>query len=519
MKPIKIVQQQHYDVAPIGAKYINSIRANSYEYKSALAELIDNSQDAGANQVIIDFLAGSKKNKMESIIVADDGSGMTFDELKNSFSLGADRSYDKNGNGKFGMGGTNGCLSMAAIKVTVSKKNGEYNIRKYDLEEVNERDAWGSFIMPNDSEDGEYFISLLDEYLGRMNSKSGSLVFLTDLDRMSNINIKQVSGVLKKQYGKTYYHALYMEALSITVDGETVSYTDPLLWNHELTIQLVDTWIVKPTKYSSGIKLKAVSLYDHPAQTIRNKLSASGGYIFRNHRLIESGIFGGSKWPGLWDQTQNKRDIRWALYFCENSDSVMNLSNSKDSVSPNTDLVDTVVQHLIVWAKHYADIRDNRDKSQTAEESKKDLDLLAAAASVVLKDSSESVQEDDIQKERSGTKKVSVKLAKPKRGVDVIEQECGKYKMPLILELHPDESSDFKHIAKINLENEFIQQYYNNKSAETKEACRTLLLSTAWALYQEKLETISDSICTETLDNVESKISENMRKLTRRQNL
>ena len=513
-----------YQISPIGAKYIRGIRSSNYKYKTALAEQIDNSQDANATEVRIDFVE-EKKNKMKSIIIVDNGDGMSYDQLKNSFCLGADRKYSKNDNGKFGMGGTNGALSMCAVKVTVTKQAGEYNIRKYDLDEVNVRDAWGSSPVATSTEYGTFFINLLDGYLSKTKSDSGTLIFMTNLDRMKNKSVTQVANVLKKQYGKTYYGALYTESLKIFINNTEVLYTDPLMWDHENTTRLIDECVVKPENGHTGIWLKAVSLYDHPSFKIQGKLGTSGGYVFRNNRLIESGIFKSSNWEGLWGISMDKRDIRWALYFQEDSDDMMNLSNSKDSVSPPADLVSRVSQSLLPWAKHYADLRNSRDKTQDKEESEKDLVALASMVTDLgLDESSNSSGEP----RGEYSKKVETSIVKDdvdinytttKEGMQVVEESCGKYHGPLIIESHPDPRSEFKTIVKINIDNEFIMNHYNNKNAETKDAVRILLLSNGFSLYNERIKQVSDDLCAEVLENVESGFIDNLRRITRRQSL
>lgn len=507
-----------YEISTIGWKYIKGIRSSNYEYKTSLAEQIDNSEDAGATEVRVDFVE-EKKNKMDSIIIVDNGHGMSYGELKNSFSLGADGDYSKNANGKFGMGGTNGSLALAKVKVTVTKNNGEYNIRKYDLEEVKSRDTWGSFPISPDGEYGSYFTNLLDKYLKKMKSSTGTLIFLTDLDRMTNKNIGKVSQTLVSHYGKTYYASIYTESLKIFVNNIEVSYTDPLKWRDETTIQLIDDYIIKPQDGNSGIRIKAVSMYNAP--TTRGNFQASGGYIFRNNRLIESGIFKNSKWPHLWERTQNKRDIRWAIFFHEDSDDLMSVSNSKDSVNPPEDFVSRVSDFLLPHAKHYADLRDNRDKSQDPIQSKEDLDKLSTMADTILKDNTQSNPSETIgkSKDSESPNDPTYNTTPQKKGLSVSEAPCGKYLGPMVIELDLDPDSQYKHSVKINTNNDFIKNHYNNKSSETKEALRILLLSTSWSLYSEKLRAISDELCELTIDNVEEKFIGNLRRLTRKHDL
>ncbi|NKF31452.1 hypothetical protein HER21_33985, partial [Pseudomonas sp. BGM005] len=58
---------------------------------SALADLIDNSIDAGAGKISIMFVV--KDSRIRSIRVADDGCGMTASQLADAMTIGRRREY------------------------------------------------------------------------------------------------------------------------------------------------------------------------------------------------------------------------------------------------------------------------------------------------------------------------------------------------------------------------------------------------------------------------------------------
>lgn len=113
-------------------------------------------------------------------------------------------------------------------------------------------------------------------------------------------------------------------------------------------------------------------------------------------------------------------------------------------------------------------------------------------------------------------------VSKPKHGFEIVDEPCSKYNLPILIELNSNDNSSFKYVIKINTDNEFIRNHYNNKSAETKDSTRMLLISIGWSLYYERLQSLNGE-CSDTLreafDNIESRFADNLRRLTGRQSL
>lgn len=80
---------------------------------SALADLIDNSIDAGAASVSIMFVV--KDAMIRSIRIADDGCGMTAPQLADAMTIGRRRQYESMSLGRFGVGLKGASLSQARV--------------------------------------------------------------------------------------------------------------------------------------------------------------------------------------------------------------------------------------------------------------------------------------------------------------------------------------------------------------------------------------------------------------------
>lgn len=80
---------------------------------SALADLVDNSIDAGATSVSIMFVV--KDSMIRSIRIADDGCGMTAHQLAEAMTIGRRRQYGPTSLGHFGVGLKGASLSQARV--------------------------------------------------------------------------------------------------------------------------------------------------------------------------------------------------------------------------------------------------------------------------------------------------------------------------------------------------------------------------------------------------------------------
>lgn len=74
----------------------------NHTMEAALAELVDNSVDAGARHVLIRFVRDG--GRLIRLLVIDDGSGMTEERIDVAMTVGGSRTYDDREIGRFGLG-------------------------------------------------------------------------------------------------------------------------------------------------------------------------------------------------------------------------------------------------------------------------------------------------------------------------------------------------------------------------------------------------------------------------------
>ncbi|MDS0223457.1 ATP-binding protein [Haloarcula sp. S1AR25-5A] len=118
MSQQETIQDYHF---ASGSQFLESIRSSGYKNVArALAELVDNSIQAGASDV--DILVSEKEvtpnkytvNRVNEIAVLDDGEGMDSDLLRRALRLGDGTHFDdQSGIGKFGVGLPQASVSQA----------------------------------------------------------------------------------------------------------------------------------------------------------------------------------------------------------------------------------------------------------------------------------------------------------------------------------------------------------------------------------------------------------------------
>lgn len=94
----------------------------NYPLEAAVADLVDNSIDAGASSVLVRFVR--RGSRLSSLCVVDDGRGMSETQLKDAMALGKRREYKKKDLGHFGLGLKAASLGQAQDLIVVSRAAG-----------------------------------------------------------------------------------------------------------------------------------------------------------------------------------------------------------------------------------------------------------------------------------------------------------------------------------------------------------------------------------------------------------
>ncbi|GAA2229038.1 hypothetical protein GCM10010232_14010 [Streptomyces amakusaensis] len=141
---------------PPDARYMEALSSQGYGFEVAIADLVDNSVDAGAKDVVIHFLRDG--DQLVSLLVVDDGKGMDEEALDVAMTVGGRRDYASDALGMFGTGLKSASLSQAsAVTVVSTTKRTRTAGRRWQMER-----AVAGFQC--DIVDPDYAQTLIDRY-------------------------------------------------------------------------------------------------------------------------------------------------------------------------------------------------------------------------------------------------------------------------------------------------------------------------------------------------------------------
>ena len=128
-------------VLPSARRLMESLRDIGYDLPSAIADLVDNSIDAGARNVSIDIVADRDDSWIR---IADDGIGMSSAELDEAMRYGSTCAYGERALGHFGLGLKTGSLSQCRRLTVASRRHerGRIQARRWDLDTIARSDRW-----------------------------------------------------------------------------------------------------------------------------------------------------------------------------------------------------------------------------------------------------------------------------------------------------------------------------------------------------------------------------------------
>jgi len=377
--------------------------ALNYNLEQVVADLVDNSIDAGANNVWVIYNEEEYNNHNSFFVaVIDDGKGIPDDKISSVMDFGAPRDYDELELGKFGVGMKSSSLSQAREVTLLSKVNsGPINLRRLSSEVVMELDRWTLIPKLRDHMDTDA-ISIVKSELAGMDS--GSAVVLEDMHKLKHRigdndhkeeylsleygHIRDYLGLVFERYiegtmlkrsdgreehrqvnlffnGKTDAHKIEpldpfrrdMEDGSVT---GTLSRVFPLTLDDGQKIHNIEMKIwITPNDKDRGDK------YDKRmdrAARFSGISELQGIYVYRNERLID---FPG--WKKILKHDPHMTCLRWELHFPPSLDDVFQLDPSKREIQlprPLFDQFTKISRTSYKWHQDDAKAQNHRARAR-----------------------------------------------------------------------------------------------------------------------------------------------------------
>jgi hypothetical protein len=291
-------------------------------------ELIDNSIDAGANNIKISYEITDADKNLMVIRVSDNGRGMNLDELSEALVLGSRVNRSKGSLGHFGVGLIVSAFNLGReLKVYSRTKESPAKYSSLSLEEMKRTDNWvknyGSVL----GEDLELF----NNYVG----ETGTLVEIS-LNRELPKNLISVIKSLPEDIARKYYKLLKGDiSIDVLVNNnyKTVSQgIDPfnesvssLMFNEEVSLPVV---IPGESKKEVPIKVKGYLLKEDSPSSLPISLNNQGIFVYRNGREIYKGGF-----MGIICQHNEFNRFRIDLSIDEKGQEAIRIASNKTNAS------------------------------------------------------------------------------------------------------------------------------------------------------------------------------------------
>ena len=360
------------ELIPSAKRLIGSLRDLGYEFSAAVADLIDNSINAGVDEEYIDVEFDGDHSRVR---IADNGTGMSRDQLQEAMRYGSERDYSEGDLGKFGLGLKTASLSQCR-KLTVVSKTGGDEIAAFcwDLDHVIKTNRW-ELVVPREKE--------MERILGgHLTDTCGTVAYWQFLDRMlgqkhpygeaSRKRLLRMCRELEEHVTMVFHRFIAGEVpgrrLKIRLNDNLLKPWDPfardqketksldpityhLIHEDEMGDVVLRPYILPPQDRFQP--LDAFELASGPKKWNQQQ----GFYIYRGDRLIQSG-----GWCGLRAADEHTKLARISLDFSPGLDEAFNINVAKMRVVLPEEIredISTAVEGIVRKAR---DIYDKKDR-------------------------------------------------------------------------------------------------------------------------------------------------------------
>lgn len=329
-----------HEVVPSARRLIRSLRNMGYDFAAAVADLVDNSIEAGATKVWIDV---EFKGDQSLVRIADNGLGMSATELREAMRFGSERDYDYEEDlGKFGLGLKTASLSQCQrLSVATRTKKGGASSYCWDLKHIEKTNKWEIFV-PSDKE-------LKIIYGRHAQSHIGTVVVWEDLDQIlgykhpydepAKRRLATMCRELENHLSMVFHRFLQREVsgrqLTIFLNENELIPWDPFSRSEPKTKELEPTIFRLEHEGAAGRVTLQPYILPHQndfsskeaffkASGPQNWNQQQGFYIYRANRMIQSG-----GWSRLRTADEHTKLARVSLSFSPHLDEAFKINVAK----------------------------------------------------------------------------------------------------------------------------------------------------------------------------------------------
>lgn len=322
------------ETPPEASAMINTFRAFGYNLRTAIADIIDNSISAKAENIWIEY---KWEGEDSWVTITDDGLGMNLDELKLAMTPGSrDPKDDREEHdlGRFGLGLKTSSFSQCK-RLTVATKSEGFKIinRCWDLDYVNETKKWSLLDYISDKS----LANKLEEL------SSGTTVIWEKMDRLvgkANKNNEAAMNVFLDEFAEVEDHLSlvfhrYMEQKRVTIylNGNKLEPWDPFMKQSDggqlVAHEILDKGQVSVKCYVLP-HISKLSIEERKKAKTEEWYKLQGFYIYRQNRLLLHG-----DWLGLFSKNEHFKNARILIDIPNKLDHDWKIDIKKATATPS----------------------------------------------------------------------------------------------------------------------------------------------------------------------------------------
>lgn len=361
------------NLPPYAPTLIESTRAIGYSLETAIADIVDNSIAALATAIKIYYTAYENP----SIVILDNGNGMTSEELTRAMQYGSKSPAEVRGAydlGRFGLGLKTASLSQCRSLTVVSKKNNSINARRWDVDYVEKSQNWSLLEL----EDDEY--EFMPYYAKLQELTSGTMVIWENLDRLRQgetnfeASFSRKFAEVRKHLELVFHRYLTgendLQKISVFMNDARLTPADPFLISKSTQFLSDETLIIRDSKI-----IVRPYILPHISKMTNPEKEALGGkeglrrlqgfYIYRNKRLLIWGT-----WFKLIKQEDLYKLARIQVDIPNNLDDLWTLDIKKSTAEPPAVVKDnlcTMISKIAEGSKRTWEYRGRKETNDKIE--------------------------------------------------------------------------------------------------------------------------------------------------------
>ena len=334
--------KKNHELIPSARRLISSLRDLGYDFPAAVADIVDNSIEAGATRVGIDVRGDGDESWVR---ICDNGAGMKPAQVREALRYGTAREYDeRKALGKFGLGLKTASMSQCQHLLVASRSSADQpqiSAYAWDLAHILETDSWEILEVGRDEDTALLRAPLMEN--------TGTVVLWRRLDRMLGFKhpyggmvkkrLATMCAELEEHLAMVFHRFIGGEAgvrkVRIAVNGKALRAWDPFARAEKGTVCLDPVVLdydhdgvkgmvkIEPFVLPHQDEFSSAEAHTAAAGLLRWNRQ-QGFYIYRSGRMVQSG-----GWSNLRTLDEHTKLARVAVSFDPRLDEAFRVNVAK----------------------------------------------------------------------------------------------------------------------------------------------------------------------------------------------